>query len=294
MTDLLVFLGWDQLFSHARIVGFSRAAIVLIIGFTIGRILSALVGGLIGRKGTPQHAVLTRHVVFYGIALLAISTALHQVGLHMGVLLGAAGVLSVAIGFASQASASNLVSGLFLIAEKPFVIGDVIQVDGQKGEILSIDLLSVKLRTFDNLSVRVPNEKLIQSVVTNLSRFPIRRVDIPIGVAYKEDMDRVRDILMETARVHPLSLEEPNPLFIYKGYGDSSLDIQFSIWTRRENYLTLVNEMRINIKKAFDEAGVEIPFPHRSLYAGSVTDPFPVQVIGGDRSPRATPDDEST
>ncbi|NNE07150.1 MAG: mechanosensitive ion channel family protein [Gemmatimonadetes bacterium] len=293
MTELLAFLGWDQLLSHERIVGFTRAAIVLIIGFTIGRILAALISGLVGRRGTPQHAVLTRHVVFYGIALLALSTALHQVGLHMGVLLGAAGVLSVAIGFASQASASNLVSGLFLIAEKPFVIGDVIQIDGQKGEILSIDLLSVKLRTFDNLSVRVPNEKLIQSTVINLSRFPIRRVDIPIGVAYKEDMDRVRDILMEAARVHPLSLEEPNPLFIYKGYGDSSLDIQFSIWTRRENYLTLVNEMRINIKKAFDEAGIEIPFPHRSLYAGSITDPFPVQVIDGDRTPQATPGDEN-
>ncbi|HSH70842.1 MAG TPA: mechanosensitive ion channel family protein, partial [Deferrisomatales bacterium] len=188
-------------------------------------------------------------------------------------------VLTVAVGFASQTSASNIISGLFLMVEEPFVVGDLIRVGDTTGEVLSIDLLSVKLRTFDNLFVRVPNESMVKSEVTTLTRFPIRRADLKIGVAYKEDIARVREVLMAVADENPLCLMEPKPLFIFLGYGESSLDIQFSVWAKRENFLDLRNGIYEEIKLAFDAAGIEIPFPHRSLYAGSVTDPFPIRII---------------
>jgi len=132
-------------------------------------------------------------------------------GFQLSVLLGAAGILSVAIGFASQTSASNLISGLFLIGEGPFAIGDFIRVGTTEGEVLSIDLLSVKLRTPDNLFVRIPNEQLIKSEVVNLTRFAIRRLNLAVGVAYKEDIPRVRHILMQVATDNPLCLNEPAP-----------------------------------------------------------------------------------
>jgi small-conductance mechanosensitive channel len=217
---------------------------------------------------------------FISSLALFVASALRELGFSLGVLLGAAGVLSVAIGFASQTSASNLISGLFLIGERPFGAGDVIKVGDTTGEVLSVDLLSVKLRTFDNLFVRIPNETLIKSEVTTLTRFPIRRFDLMVGVAYKEDIERVRAVLMEVAERNALCLDEPKPLFIFNGFGDSSLNIQFSVWAKRENFLDLRNSMQIEIKKAFDAEDIEIPFPHVTLYTGSVTDPFPVRLSG--------------
>lgn len=147
------------------------------------------------------------------------------------------------------------------------------------GEVLSIDLLSVKLRTFDNLFVRIPNESLIKSQVTNMTRFPIRRFDLLVGVAYKKDIGKVREILRQVAKNNPLCLEDPEPLFVFNGFGDSALNIPFSVWAKRENFLKLRNTLQEEIKNAFDQAGVEIPFPHRSLYAGSDTTPFPIRIV---------------
>jgi small-conductance mechanosensitive channel len=197
--------------------------------------------------------------------------------------LGAAGVFSVAIGFASQTSASNLISGLFLLAERSFAVGDIIKVGDTTGEVLSIDLLSVKIRTFENLYVRIPNETLVKNQTTTLTKFPIRRIDLQIGIAYKENIERVRKLLMEVADKNVLCLDEPKPLFIFLGYGDSSLNIQLSVWAKKENFLDLRNSIYEEIKEAFDENGIEIPFPHITLYAGSVTDPFPVLLSEGPR-----------
>ena len=137
------------------------------------------------------------------------------------------------------------------------------------GEVLSIDLLSVKLRTFDNLFVRIPNESLIKSEVTNLTRFPIRRFDLLLGVAYKEKISLVRDVLMAVADKNPLCLDEPAPIFVFVGFGDSALNIQFSVWGKRENFRDLRNSLQEEIKQAFDSAGIEIPFPQRTVHLQS-------------------------
>ncbi|NNE43955.1 MAG: mechanosensitive ion channel family protein, partial [Gemmatimonadetes bacterium] len=231
------------------------------------------------RIGRPR-AIVVQRFTYYGLFALVIATAMHQVGFQLQVLLGAAGILTVAVGFASQTSASNLISGLFLVAERPFVIGDIITVDGTTGEVLTIDLLSVKLRTFDNLYVRIPNESLFKANVTNFSHFPIRRADLLIGVAYKEDLARVERVLRSVADANPLCLDEPEPVLIFKGFGASSLDIQFSVWGAKENFLKMRNSMWMDVKARFDEEGIEIPFPHLSLYAGSATEPIPVRWAG--------------
>jgi small-conductance mechanosensitive channel len=158
----------------------------------------------------------------------------------------------------------------------------VIQAGGTTGEVLSIDLLSVKLRTFDNQFVRIPNENLIKSEVRTLTKFPIRRVDLQIGVAYKEDIEKVREVLFDLVDKNPLCLEEPKPVFIFQGFGDSAVTMQFSPWAMRENFLELKNSLQLEIKQRFDAEGIEIPFPQRSLHAGSETEPFPVRLVSDD------------
>ena len=268
-----------------RTIQWVRAAIIALVGLLIARMVAtALYRSLRGAMG--EHGASTlRRIVFYLLVAVVVMAALRELGFSLGVLLGAAGVLSVALGFASQTSASNLISGIFLVAEKPFAIGDVIQVSGRTGEVLSIDLLSVKLRTFDNLFVRLPNESLIKSEIVNLTRFPIRRFDLKLGIAYHEDIGAVRKILAQTADDFALCLDQPRPLVIFLGFGDSSLNLQFSAWARRENYFEVLNTLPELVKDAFDAHGIEIPFPHVSVYTGSETAPFPVTLGGGEPAP---------
>lgn len=270
------------------VVNSLQALLLISVGFILARFAAKAAEKVISNNFSRHHASLFRRVVYWIILALFAASALHQLGFSLGVLLGAAGVMSVAIGFASQTSASNLISGLFLIGEQPFQIGDTIRVGTTVGEVLSIDLLSVKLRTFDNLFVRIPNESLIKSEVTNLTRFPIRRFDLVLGVAYKENIAHVRQVLFDVAEKNPLSLDEPAPTFLFTGFGDSALTIQFSVWSSTTNFLKLRNSLQEEIKLAFDTAGIEIPFPHRTLYAGSETPPFPVRIVT-DSAPQNAP-----
>ncbi|WP_263788370.1 mechanosensitive ion channel family protein [Salinibacter grassmerensis] len=263
-----------------------KALVKVLAGLALGRLAGNGLARLFAEEDA-QRAMIIRRGAFYGIAGLFTASALMELGFDLSVLLGAAGILTVALGFASQTSASNVISGLFLLGERPFSVGDVIRVNGTTGEVLSVDLLSVKLRTFDNLFVRIPNETMIKSEVTNLRRFSIRRIDLQIGVAYKEDLRAVRDVLMEVADRNPLCLEEPTPSVLFDGFADSSMNYQFRVWAKTENFLDLRNSIPVEIKDAFDEHDIEIPFPHRTLYTGSETTPFPVQQAGdeGDSSP---------
>ena len=248
--EWLTGLGLQDVVTPERTFSLFRAFVALVVGLLLARVLSVGLGKAVEGRLPRQEGILVRRFVYYSLFALVVATALHQLGFHLGVLLGAAGVLSVALGFASQTSASNLISGLFLIAERPFVAGDVITVDGETGEVLSIDLLSVKLRTYDNL----------------------------YGVAYKEDLAKVEAILRRVADANPLCLDEPLPLFILAGFGDSAVEMQFSVWSKRENFLEMRNGVWREIKAAFDAEGIEIPFPHVSVYAGSATEPIPVRV----------------
>jgi small-conductance mechanosensitive channel len=198
-------------------------------------------------------------------------------GFKISVLLGAAGVFTVAIGFASQTSASNLISGLFLIGEGSFVVGDTIQVDKTIGEVLSVDLLSIKLRTADNVYVRIPNEQLIKSVVLNLTRFLIRRVPINVNISYKEDIGKVRGILLALAEKNVLVLDEPRAQVTVQNFGDSAISLAFNVWTRRENFLDIRDAMQESIKLAFDEHHVEMPFPQITVNTGEMS-PLTVQL----------------
>jgi len=286
----------------ARLIAFTRsdlavnifkALILVIIGFAVSRLVSASIMRAVRRYLDAQQGMLLRKVIYYLLLSLFVVSALREMGFSLGALLGAAGVFTVAIGFASQTSASNLISGIFLIGERSFQIGDFIKVEDTTGEVLSIDLLSVKLRTLDNLHVRIPNETMIKSEVTNLTKFPIRRVDLKVGVAYKEDIGKVRRVLLSVADKNPLCLEEPKPRFYFLGFGDSSLDLQFSVWVKKENFLDLRTSMHEEIKAAFDREGIEIPFPHLSIYTGSVTEPMPIAIINKKKMTEMVEDEQT-
>lgn len=278
---------------------FVQAFFVLVIGFPLTAWLSRRGRNYAAKKYTQQHGLIVGKIIFYTGLVIITVTVLNELGFSIEYLLGAAGIVGVALGFASQTSVSNVISGLFLVAEKPFVVGDLIQVGDKTGLVLSIDTLSIKMRMFNNNMVRIPNETLIKTDVINLTKFPIRRVDLGIGVAYKEDMARVKEILLEEAHKNPMCLEEPEPQVFFQGYGNSSVDMMLAAWAEKTQWFALKNALLEQIKRRFDEEGIEIPFPHLSLYTGSVTDPLPIRLLqeppappsdsGGESSPAAPP-----
>ena len=223
--------------------------------------------------------MLAGKLVFYSGLIILTITIMSQLGISMAPLLGAAGIVGIALGFASQTSVSNIISGLFLIAEQPFKVDDIITINNTTGFVMSIDVLSVKLRTFDNKFVRIPNEMIIKTEVINLTRFPIRRFNARISVAYKEDIAQVRKLLMDVAEKNDYVLSEPEPLIIFDAFGTSSIDLLFLVWAPVDEFVLLKNTIQEEVKTKFDEEGIEIPFPHVSLYTGSETKPLSVEMI---------------
>ena len=255
-----------------------RALMIFGIGLPLFYFVSRSVGAYL-QKHTSEHiGLLTRKIIFITGTIICVITVLYEFGFKLNALLGAAGIASVAIGFASQTSLSNIISGLFLYWEKPFEVGDLIEVGQTRGTVMSIDLMSVKLRKFDNLFVRIPNETMIKAEVTNVTKFPIRRMDINIGVAYKEDVDRVIEVLGEVANNNPYCLDEPEPVIIFQNYGASSLDFMLGLWFEKNNFIMLRNSIMRDVKNRFDAEGIEIPFPHHTIYTGSATEPFPLKI----------------
>ncbi len=285
----------EHLLRPDRIGDLIAGAILILLGWFLARTLAGLFERSMHHRLSPHQLLVRRRMIYHGILLLFTIAALQTMGLNLSVLLGAAGILSVAIGFASQTSASNLISGIFLIGERAFAIGDFIRVGQTEGEVLSIDLLSVKLRTADNLYVRLPNEQLIKTELINLTRFAIRRINLPVGIAYKEDINRVRLLLLQVAEEHPLCLDEPAPMVIMQNFGDSAINLMFYVWVRRENFISMRDQLQERIKDAFDEAGIEIPFPQVSINASSDSTPLPLRMLADaenvkEAAPSAKPD----
>ena len=257
-----------------------RAGLILILGFPVVLGLSRALRRWVASVDSEQRGMIAGKLFFYAGGAVLVVWFLDELGFGIAPLLGAAGIMGIALGFAAQTSVSNIISGFFLMAEQPFMVDDIIQLGTTVGRVQSIDMLSVKLRTFDNKFVRIPNESIIKTEVTNITRYPIRRVDVAVGVAYRENVERVRRVLLEVAKANPLCLMEPEPVVLFDAYGESALNFSFRVWATRENWLELKNTIHEDIKERFDEEGIEIPFPHRTLYVGSATEPFPIRIEG--------------
>jgi small-conductance mechanosensitive channel len=256
----------DYIQSPENILNATRVGLLLFVAIPFVFLLASTIRRMIGRRVSAHAGMLTAKAIRYVGVFFILFSVLESLGFQMSHLLATAGVIGVAIGFASQTSISNIISGLFLITEQPFSIGDIVTIGATTGEVLAIDTLSVKLRTFDNRYVRIPNETIIKSEVINITHFPIRRIDVRVGVSYSENLQKVREILIEIADRNPLCLQEPPPVIILEGFGDSSINFLFGVWVEQPDFLEVKNDIQIQIKERFDSEGITIPFPQRVLH----------------------------
>jgi potassium efflux system protein len=192
-------------------------------------------------------------------------------GIELSNLALVAGALSLGIGFGLQNIVSNFVSGLILLAERPFQAGDWIEAGAVSGFVKKVRVRATEIETFQRQTVILPNSELINSAVGNWThRNRLARIEIAVGVAYGTDARRVKEILLEIARGHPRIMKNPEPMVLFANFGDSSLDFELRVFLYDVfEMIDIQSELRFSILDTFKAEGIEIPFPQRDLHLKS-------------------------
>lgn len=245
---------------------FLRATIIVITGIFVAKFFRKLVEKYSKQHTSPQQTMILKKIVYFATLLIFVISAVQQLGFTLGVVLGSAGILTAAVGFASQTTISNMISGIFLILEKSFSVGDKITVHGYTGVVDSIDLLSVKLVCIDNTLVRIPNEIILKTEIINLTKFDQRRLDVIINVSYDQNFESTRDKLIEMALNNNLSLKNPEPTVILTKFSESSVDLKLSIWVNKENYEALREAINVELKTLSDNKIIDMPFKQITVH----------------------------
>jgi small-conductance mechanosensitive channel len=223
-----------------------------------------------GLDRSLQYAI--SQIVANAVLVIGIFIVLDNTGIHLGALTVFAGAVGVGIGFGLQNIASNFISGLVILAERPITIGDRVEVAGICGQVQQIRARSTVILTNDNITMIVPNTKFIDSPVTNWTYGDPRvRFRIPVGVAYGSDVNKVRDTLTAAGREHPGALADPAPTVFLHQFGPSSIDFELVVWSTEMSSRPsrFKSDLNFLIEKHLREAGIEIPFPQRDLHIRS-------------------------
>lgn len=198
--------------------------------------------------------------------IILVITVLQKLGVSTTSLITVLGAGGAAIALALKDSLGNIAGGLIILINKPFSRGDTIEVADAVGIVDSIDLLTTQLHTFDNKVVTVPNGTIITSVLTNYSREDTRRVDCVFSISYSADIEQARTLMENVADSCEYILAEPEPLIGVASHGEHAVLMDFRVWCRTEHYYDVKYFLEENVKLAFDEAGINIPYPQLDVH----------------------------
>ncbi len=203
---------------------------------------------------------------YRGVWLIGILVALSQLGIEIAPLLAGLGVAGFIVGFALQNSLSNFASGLMILAYRPFDVGDFIEAAGVSGVAKQLNLVSTTVVTFDNRRLIVPNTKIWEDVIVNVTAERVRRVDLVFGIGYGDDIEKAEGILEAIIAEHPKILDEPEPVVRLHNLGDSSVDFIVRPWVETKSYWEVYWDVTRKVKERFDAEGISIPFPQRDVH----------------------------
>lgn len=251
---LMGYITWENFF---KLLG---CLFIILAMWIIYKVLLRLLKKIPSSKATPQRMMIARRLLTYLFYIAVAMYVLSLFGIKFSAIWGAAGIAGVAIGFAAQTSVSNLISGLFVLTEGTLKIGDTIIVGDVTGIVDAISLLSVRVHTFDNQMVRIPNSTIINSNLTNNSYHDKRRMTINVSIAYDCDMEKALEALKKAPGMCPTVLNDPEPAVWFDGFGDSGINMTVAAWFKPKDFLQTKNDLYIAIKKVFDKAKIEIPF----------------------------------
>ena len=203
-----------------------------------------------------------RWVLMIGGFLMALSA----LEISVGPLLALVGAAGFVVAFALQDSLSNFASGLMILFFRPFDVGDAVEAGGVSGTVQSLNLVSTTIKTFDNQEMVIPNNKIWNDVITNITGVATRRVDMEFGIRYSDDMDRAQAILEEIVKSHPKVLADPAPTIRLNTLADSSVNFICRPWAKTGDYWEVYWDVTKAVKQRFDEEGIGIPFPQQDVH----------------------------
>ncbi|MDV2482714.1 mechanosensitive ion channel family protein [Methanoculleus sp. Wushi-C6] len=240
--------------------------VILTLGVTVARIVSKNVRRALTDRLPKSERELVTKLIYYVIVVWAFVFALPQLNVDLSGLLVAGGIVGLVIGFASQSVVSNLISGLFLMFERPIKIGDNINVSGVTGSVEDIRVLSTVVKMYDGIYVRIPNEKIFTSNITNYVQNAARRFEYEIGIRYQDDADKAIRITRGVIASHPFALKNPAPSVYVDNLGDDGVNLMVRIWAPAREWWDVRTDLLWRIKQELEANGIEMPFPQRTVW----------------------------
>lgn len=255
--------------------------VVLAAFFLIYRAVQAGLTPVFQRARIEEDAAgLLLTVVKYSILGLGLILALDQIAFDVTGILAGLGVAGLALGFAAKDTLANFIAGITILWDRPFRVGDRVEIDGEFGQVKRITLRSTRIHTNQNEVVIIPNQNVANNKIVNHTMQASLRLDVPFGIAYKEDIDRAREVVLAVTEDDDRIRARPVPTVVLTEMADSSVNFELRFWLHNPHLeVPLGLEYRERIKKALDAAGISIPFPHMSLFV----ERFPER--GPERSP---------
>lgn len=241
------------------------AVIVLAVGLVVALVARTVTHRLICRHNQVL-ARLAARVAAATVVAVALVDALGELGIQVGLVLGALGIGGLALAFAMQDILSNLIAGIILQVRQPFTYQDLVKLDEYEGTVTDITLRAVEMRLLSGEVVTIPSSTVLQNPIENWTRRPTRRLSIDVGVDYDADMDRVADLLVDAMNDVDAVLDDPAPHVAFDSFGDSSINFTVMFWYRsRDDFHAVRRHAAGSIKRVLDREGIAIPFPVRTV-----------------------------
>lgn len=247
----------------------------------VSRIVAAILRAAMSRASKNASNLLkdvlvgiTKRVV----VLIGLVVAVGQLGVDITPLIAAIGAAGLVIGLALQGTLSNFASGILILVNRPYDVGNVISAGGVTGVVSKMSLVSTTIKTFDNQIMYVPNNEIWNGVITNITGLPTRRVDLVFGIGYADDMGKAEQIINEVITSHPKVLQDPAPTVKVHELADSSVNFVVRPWSTTADYWDVYWDLTRTIKERFDDAGINIPFPQTDF---NFTGPVEVMLKNG-------------
>lgn len=248
------------------ILNLLQIAVRLIIAVLIAKVVAINIKRSLKERMDRDHLEIIAKVIYYTIIIVAVLLSLPDLGIELSNLLVAGGVVGIVIGFACQSIVGNLISGIFLMFERPIKIGDQLRVDDISGFVEDIHIVSTIVRTYTGLYVRIPNEKVFTGIITNYVTNIARRFEYVVGIRYTDDADLAIEIIEDLIDEQPFALKNPSPGVFVDNLGDNSVNLHVRIWAPATEWYDLKMELLWKIKKTLEENGIEIAFPQRVVW----------------------------
>ncbi len=243
------------------------AIIILILGRIAAGIGRKTVKKVLEKSKTdPAVVSFVGSMIYFLILIFAVLAALAKFGIQTASFVAILGAAAFAIGFALQGSLANFAAGVLILVLRPFKVGDYIDGAGVAGTVKDIQLFTTVLATPDNIKIMVPNGKLFGDTIKNFSGFDTRRIDFVIGIGYTSDIQKAYDVLMSLVKEDTRILSDPPTNIAVSELADSSVNFVVRPWVKRSDYWGVKFDLTRKIKEAFDENGIEIPFPQHVVH----------------------------